>query len=145
MSEQHYRFKFYIGDWSGDGHGKRDVFFATSNKPVDAVREAYFAAKAKMPSLCPDCYCQNREDPRIDERILARLEAAGAPPGAVGQFRDDCPDDLVRAFAEIVVWFIQQGGPELVIELAPKDCTPVLFCGYDEQNRHIGLLGYGLF
>ncbi len=53
-----FAFQIPIGDWSGDYHSICEWFDATAAKPVGAVREAWFAAKAKLPEAChPDKFC----------------------------------------------------------------------------------------
>ena len=48
-----YKFVIPIGDWSEDGHGKHDDYVVTSNKPVEAVREAHYRILAATASTCP--------------------------------------------------------------------------------------------
>lgn len=36
------KFKFVIGDWSDDGHGKKDYVYFKSNKSANEIREAYW-------------------------------------------------------------------------------------------------------
>mgnify|MGYP003474037794 CR=1 FL=1 len=36
-----FKFKIPIGDWSGDGHGKCEIFIVECNYPVERVRQAY--------------------------------------------------------------------------------------------------------
>lgn len=128
-------FRIPIGDWSGDGHGKCDWYTARSNKPVEEVREAYFAARERMPTLCPERYCDEYEESRIKDPVLDALEAAGAPAHAIAEFRDDCPDDLSLVLAEIVVWFCMQGDPELRVELVQEEKPPMLIPFGDPKGR----------
>lgn len=56
------------------------------------------------------------------------------------------PDDIVRAFAQIIVWFLTLGDPELRVTLVPSEELPTLhFYGSDKKKREIGFMGYGLF
>lgn len=34
--------RFPVGDWSDDGHGNCDYYFATTNKTTQDIREAHF-------------------------------------------------------------------------------------------------------
>ncbi len=137
MNRVRYSFKFYIGDWSADGHGKCDTFFATAAKPIDDVREAYFAAKTKLPErLCPESYACNYEDATIPDDVVSALRALGCP----------VPNDDAMVgsdeMAAIVVWWINQGDPDVDVRLT--DIPALEFLGYDERGRHIGSFGYGV-
>lgn len=133
-----YSFKFYIGDWSADGHGKSDAFFATAAKPIGDVREAYFAAKTKLSErLCPESYACNYEDATIPDDVAHHLRALGCPmPVDVKMVGSD-------EMAAIVVWFLNQGDPDVDVRLV-TDIPALEFVGYDERKRHIGSFGYGV-
>ena len=63
MGKRHL-FTIPIGDWSGDGHGQDRSFYASASKPIEAVREAYFAAKEKLPpEACPENFCNEYDQP----------------------------------------------------------------------------------
>ena len=48
--------------------------------------------------------------------------------------------------AEVVVWFLNQGDPDIDAKLEPPTAVPMLpFYGFDEKKRHVGFFGYGLF
>jgi len=137
---QRHAFRIPVGDWSGDGHGKCDYIDATAAKPIGDVREAYFAAKAKVPALIhPESFCEAYEDSSVPDDVAAALRAAGAP----------LPEDLEDGFggdamAAIVAWFINQGDPACDVRLDGNPPPMLPFYGCDEQNRHIGFIGYGL-
>jgi hypothetical protein len=138
---RHKRFPFHIpiGDWSGDGHSKCEFFHATAAKPIVDVREAYFKAKKKLPKLCPERFCSEYEDDTLPDGVAAALRDAGCP----------LPDDLgtfdLADMAAVVVWFLNQGDPEL--DARPDNNPPEMlsFVGKDEKRRHIGFIGYGLW
>ena len=143
MSER-YTFKIPIGDWSGDGHGKCDYVIATATKPIEAVREAYFAARKKLPKCCPEKFCDDYEDGSVPADTRAALRKAGAPLGSDDDL-DNGDGFGVEEMASIVAWFINQGDPSLGVEIAPVDAVPSLaFYGYDAEKRHIDFIGYGL-
>jgi hypothetical protein len=133
-----YTFRIPIGDWSGDGHEKCDWFTVTAAKPVEEVREAFFVAKELLPHLNPEKFCCDYEDSLVPDSIAAEL----ATKGVLIDVDDFNPEDMAR----IVVWFLNQGDPELGAELTPEATVPMLpFCGFDKKKRHIGGMGYGLF
>jgi hypothetical protein len=136
MSER-YAFRIPIGDWSDDGHGKVEWYDATASKPIVAVRDAYFAAKAALPdACCPEAFCSAYEDGEVPEETRSALKKAGAKvPTEFG----------VDSMAAIVVWFLNHGDPDLDVRLDGMPPPMLPFYGYDEQKRHIGFFGYGMF
>jgi hypothetical protein len=138
MSE--HKFEIVVGDWSGDGHGQNATFVFTANKPIEAVREAYFAAKERLPHLCPETYADEYEDRSVPDETWEALKVAGCP------LPDDRDDWDSESMARVVAWFCMQGDADLKIEYTPKSALPMLaFYGYDDKKRHIGFIGYGFF
>lgn len=135
-----YRFVLPIGDWSGDGHGKCREFHVQSNKPVEAAREAYFAAAEKLGFTldADDGPCSQYEDDEISPDMHARLEGAGLP---LPNDSDEVTDDY---FAELVLAFCMKGDAELKLALEPH-LPMLMFYGADAKGRHISVIGYGLF
>jgi hypothetical protein len=140
MKKTQRRFSFHIpiGDWSSDGHGKCDFIHATAAKPILDVREAYFKAKKKLPKLCPERFCSEYEDDTLPDGVAKALRDAGCPlPEDLGMF--GTPE-----MAAVVVWFLNQGDPELDARLDDNPPEMLSFVGKDEKRRHIGFIGYGL-
>ena len=132
-----YAFMIPIGDWSGDGHSIKEEYHATAAKPIEDVREAYFAAKKKLPpECCPENFCNLYEEPEMAEESRAALTAAGY----------NVPEEIdAKAIASIVVWFLNQGDPSADVRLDGERPEMLPFYGYDKKKRHIGGFGYGLF
>lgn len=129
---------FVIGDWSGDGHGQNEEFWVESSKPLKDVREAYFAARDKLPKeLCPEEIC-NDSDKGIPEDTLKKIRELGFP-----DLDGEGPCDT-ESMLEYVFWFIRQADPEISFSVREKPDT-FAFYGYDEKQRHISFIGYGLF
>lgn len=146
MNSTRHTFTIPIGDWSDDGHGKCEHYAATAAKPIEDVREAYFAAKKLLPAICPESFCEAYEDSTVPAEVIAALRDAGAPPKVVAEFESETPDDRMRAFAEFVAWFVNQGDSTADVRLDPAAKTPMLpFYGNDKKRRHIRFFGYGLF
>ena len=133
-------FRIPIGDWSGDGHGQCDWYDATATKPIEDVREAFYEAKKKFPEVNPEIFCSQYEDREVADEIQEELKCLGAP------IPEEMDDFDSWSMAEIVVWFLNQGDPDLDVRLYQEATVPMLsFCGFDNKNRHIDFLGYGLF
>jgi hypothetical protein len=136
MSE--HTFSIAIGDWSNDGHGRCEHYWFKSNKPIEQVREAYFAAKKRLPKLCPDQFCDEYEQSEVPDSVYNALVEAGAP---------SLPDDGMCAnpdwMASVVAWYLRQGDPTLTIE-SIKHPPMLQFYGTDAKGRHIDGFGYGL-
>lgn len=137
MTEQHC-FEISIGDWSEDGHAEHQTFVFAANKPIEDVREAYFAAQKLLPDLDPATFSNEYEKPGVPDAIWQQLKLAGCP------LPDDRDDWYYEAMAKVVAWYCMQGDADLVIEYAPKKALPTLeFYGYDKLGRHISGFGYG--
>ena len=134
---QRYTFKIPIGDWSKDGHGQCEWYFATANKPVDDVRKTFFKAKKLLPEVDPETFCNQYQDGVLPEKVCKKLKRLGV---SINKHFDS--ENMVK----IVVWFLNQGDPKLDVVLEPEDDVPMLpFYGFDSEKRHIGFFGYGLF
>lgn len=131
-------FKIPIGDWSNDGHGQCEWYYATAAKPIEAVREAFFKAGKLFPKVNPETFCRDYQDGEVPGEVQAELKFWGVPFD---------PDEFwAREMADIVVWFLNQGDPDLDVRLDPEVAVPMLpFYGFDSKKRHIGHIGYGLF
>lgn len=131
------KFRIPIGDWSNDGHGKCDYFEATADcDDIEAVREAYFAAKEKFPDLCPEGYCKQYGDRVLPAHVAEAATADG--------WKQDSDWFGTFEFVELVVWFINKGNPALNVKLSPP-IPDLSFYGSDSKGRHISFMGYGLF
>lgn len=145
---ERFAFRIPIGDWSGDGHGKCKWFDASAAKPIEDVRLAYFVAKKKLPDACPESFCAGYEESKVPAKAVVALEAAGYPN--VDYFKPDqhghSEPPEHETMAEVVVWFINQGDPDIDARLNVKNDPPSLtFFGYNRKHQHIGHIGYGLF
>lgn len=131
-------FEFHLGDWSDDGHGKHVVVRCRANGNIDKVREAFHKAASRLPDyVCPTEMCSEYEDNRISEQAASWLKKHGAPRPK----KEECTLDWM---ARYVIWFINQGNPDLEVRRVKSPPT-LHFYGMDERGRHIGFIGYGLF
>lgn len=135
-----YAFKITIGDWSADGHGQADDYYVKANKSIKDVREAYFAAKEKLPeAICPENFCCDYEEGTAPDEVFKDLKKRGCPlPEDVDEFHKD-------EMVQVILWFLKQGDPTLELNLE-NDNVPTLHAyGFDEKKRHIGQFGYGFY
>ena len=157
-----YKFRIPIGDWSGDGHGHKEFFLIKSNKPVEAVREAYFAASEKLGYNLDGSHdakngpCADYEDRTIDNDWYSKLVRDGIlndnddisinEDEESGDVENETYDVDTDMFVGMVLAYLKVGDPELVLEVIKEESLPMLpFYGYDDKQRHIGYFGYGLF
>ncbi len=132
-----YMFKIAFGDFSNDGHGQTDTRVFKSRKPIEAVREAYFAGTSKAPA--PHTLCSEYEEDHLQPAALKKLKALRAP-----LYKGERAD--VDWIAKYTAWYLNLSDPELEIEEVPERQLPFLhFYGQDEKGRHINFIGYGLF
>jgi hypothetical protein len=136
-----YRFHLDIGDWSGDGHGKKETFLVESNKPVRASREAYFAAQKKLlerqwPGNIASTY---GERPIFDDHHIVEIKKLGFDFKLYSEL--DCVDPI--SMAHYTLWFIMRGDPTIKAKIIPLDTFA--FYGFDKKGRHTDFIGYGCF
>lgn len=153
-----YKFNMPIGDWSDDGHGKTETFVFGCNKPLTAVVEAFNKAAKKLPlETHPTEIFHDYEDHSLEAESYFSIFDAGYD--MLAGFNE--PEERARRLAELpdetwevileypqvekkelacyVLWFCQQGDPELIFsEETPAES---LF-GYGGLREHCG---YGLF
>lgn len=147
-AEKRHDFDIPIGDWSDDGHGKCEYFQASAAKPFKAVCLAYATARAKFKALgfSPEDLCSEYEDNEVPEETVELLKEHGF---------EIHPDDFyAEEFAKLVVWFLNQGDPDLDAMLTPaKKSRPMLrnwdYCKAMKTSTagedNLGGFGYGLF
>lgn len=144
-----YKFKFAIGDWSDDGHGKCDYHYVISNKPVEEVRELHYNIK-KITGVDIDNMCSNYRDSTINIKDYLKLIELGFDFSLYDFEKDDyddinygisCCDTL--AFVNIWIFLLKLVDKNLEIEI--EDIPMFQFYGVDKKNRHIHAKGYGLF
>ncbi len=114
---------------------------------LNDVREAYFAAKKKLPSfICPEKFANEYQNGSVSKEVVVECEKLGY------DFGSECKNENgeieyfhTEAMAEYVVWYINQGNSDCDVKLEPKINDMLSFYGFDEHKRHIGFIGYGLF
>ena len=137
-----YRFYMTIGDWSGDGHNQSEDFLIESNYPVERVREAHFQME-NATGINIEEMCSEFEEDEIDLETVRKLKRRGFH----FENRSGMGDGIISVpeMARLWVFLLMKTDKDLKLEII-DDNTPTLhFFGYDEQNRHIGDVGYGLF
>ena len=129
-------FKIPIGDWSNDGHAQCHWYIVESNKPVEEVREVHFRGCKEVFDIHSVCneyeeYQADLED--LPEWVREFFDHEGHPMNGSG------------GMAELWLEMLRRTDPDLVLKLVPEDISMLPFYGHDDQKRHIGTVGYGLF
>lgn len=134
-----FKFRLPIGDWSNDGHGKCDYFTVESNKTVEEVREAHFKARAEIFDI--EGFLSEYAENSVDDEAYDEL------PDFVKKYLEPC-DDVHYAMPEgmVRIWMdlLTMADPDLQLTLI-EDIPMLPFYGSDDEGRHIGLVGYGVF
>ena len=142
-----YHFKISIGDWSGDYHSVEQNYLVISNKPVEAVREAHFAMESVTGINIEDLCCSYGEN-TIDLETTGKLQQMGYEfSDVVIQDGMDCAVMSPSEMADLWLFLLMKTDPELKLELQtlPEEIPSLQFHGFDDNGRHIGSVGYGLF
>ena len=138
-----YKFVIPIGDWSEDGHGKHDDYVVTSNKPVEAVREAHYRILAATGVNLSDI-CNEYGEDYVKPETVKQLKALGFTfdSDPVDNNTFPTPTDMVKLWA----FLLKKADPTLELDIEfPEDYEMLTFCGFDDQGRHIDAVGYGIY
>lgn len=133
-----------VGDWSNDGHGKCDYFHATAAKPFKKVCQAFKAAKKlfKKEGFTPENICSGYQDNEVKKETITLLAKYG--------YKVNSEKFYTREMAELVVWFLNQGDPDLNAKLLSEDKKPPILRNWDycktmrDSNENLNSFGYGL-
>ena len=139
-----YKVKFPVGDWSDDGHGKCDWFHLESSVSVEDLREMYFDTCTRTGVVFDNEICSNYQDStKIDEQVkklgLTKEEVA------FDEEEFEVYGVTQDLFMNIFIAWLKKHNPGLELSVSQDDTPRFTFYGFDEKNRHIGHLGYGLF
>jgi hypothetical protein len=154
MSEFTHKFSFPVGDWSDDGHGKCEWTTIESNAPVEDWREAYFASveKLKEHDIAPDSNHGGRRDEGWPLHKMRKVMGYDFPATDYDwdeekeKATEDIPEIGFPSVEDIVGYtlaFCQVSNPALKYRIVKMPMFP--FYGFDDQQRHIGHIGYDLF
>ena len=144
-----YKFKLPICDWSSDGHGRCDYFLILSNRPLNELREIYFATNKKVNLYGLDGEYSPCSDYADNEISSEQIESLGLHPEDYDKFIEKyagITQFSPKGFAQLFVDYIMLHNPQVVLEIVQEEPVEMFpFYGFDEQNRHIGHFGYGLY
>lgn len=137
-----YKFRLAIGDWSCDGHGIHEDFTVLSNMPVEAVREAHYKIEEKTGIRIEEICSEYEEDEIEAEKVQIIKELGFNFENSTG-----LGDGITNPaeMARLWIFLLQKADPSLKLEIVPNDMPTLHFYGFDDQSRHIGFVGYGLF
>ncbi len=132
-----------IGDWSGDGHDKRETINIKSSLDKKAMEKAYKKGAKKLGfDFCKDV-CAEYEDNKIPSEKLDALVKLGLETKGMGLEYDlkrmkkdkDVGIGLWHDdFVEIYLFLIKLGNEEFTFEYLDVDTNPTINIG-----------GYGMF
>ena len=161
-------FKFVIGDWSDDGHGKYNYVHFRSNKTADEIRQAYWQAccdtqvafhHSDLTTM--DTYnnmSKDMEVSRIKWRILCNYEDSILPVEVMRRFKTNGIDeDMFEEMSEadgsqrivdaeelgkLLLWFISLPQEDFEYEIIRDEIESIN--GFWDKSLNVGF-GYGLY
>jgi len=136
-----YKYKFPIGDWSGDGHQHCDWFIVSGTKPVEHLREVHFKCDEVF-GFDPGDMCKDYNEMSLDEDIIDKIKKT------LGEsFLDDYDLECLSSNDVFKIWLsmLNHVDPELDLKETENDIPMINFYGYDKKKRHLETPGYGLF
>ena len=140
-----HKIKIQIGDWSSDGHGHCEDFYALSNKKVEEVREAHFLIKGKtgidIEKICSEYGETSIDRNHSDFKLIEALSTKMGHNDGVNEELYFDPEEM----AQLWIFLLKKADPGLDITLMADDIPTLNFYGYDDKNRHISQVGYGCF
>lgn len=137
-----YQFWMTIGDWSSDGHGRNENFLISASAPVEQVREAHFRIK-EVTGIDIENICSKYGEDEVDAETAEILKRMGF----LFENRSGMGDGILSTeeMAKLWLFLLQKADDELELALIENDTPYLHFSGVDQQGRHIGSVGYGLF
>src|SRR5574338_1441101 len=128
-----------LGDWSGDGHDKRETINIKSNLDKDAIMKAYEAGTQKLGfDFCAEV-AEEYEDNKLSEEKWKKLLEMGYQDGSgleeeAKEYNDGEISLWTDSFADIYLFIVKLGNEEFKFEYLTG-----------AQNPQIKIGGYGLF
>jgi hypothetical protein len=136
-------FNIPIGDWSGDGHSECVYFTIETNVSLETFREMYFQTKENT-ELSPEDICKEYQDSSLSEEQIKDL---GLNVSDYEQWiKDQSPPDLADSFFSLFIDYMKTHNSTLDIKVIQDPKLQMFpFYGFDDNKRHIGFLGYGIY
>jgi len=138
-----HKINFEIGDWSCDGHNQSESIKVFSNHPPERLREAHFMCPVKLGFEIGDI-CGEYEESEIREDIVDALRENGFD---MTKFTVEYPSarELIQLWVDILMYIDSELELELEKPEEREKLPSMHFYGYDKNNRHLKVPGYGLF
>lgn len=138
-----YSYSIIIGDYSGDGHDKKDTVTVKTNHNKDEILKAYAKAVKKLGfalSGNKDTILQDYEDGSINNEKYLQLIEAGInfDDKNLYEFNKDEDDD-----AEVVP--TSKGVADLFMQICKTQLKTLKYKIVEEEENLICGIGYGLF
>jgi hypothetical protein len=136
-------YKFPVGDWSKEGHGKCDWFVVKSSATIEEIREAHFSCNEKLGfeiGTMASEYC----DYSIPYKTLKKLVEFKILTVKLDEYENyDYEIDNSKEMIELWIKILNKINPKLKLKL--EDVESINFYGKDDKDRHLKTPGYGLF
>lgn len=139
------KFKFVVGDWSGDGHNLTETFYLESNMTQEEIREIYFETKEKttnaIDEICIDfeeniLYKEDFESLGLDYRkYLSKMDKETENTFCI----------YPSTYVYMMVDYLKLFNEDLVLNVINEGLDSLFNTGYDKDNRMLKGFGYGLF
>ena len=134
-----------VGDWSGDGHDKKEITMIRSNLDSDQIMEAYKKASKKLGFSFIDEVANDYEDRSFEREKLKALSDAGMNLDSIFKYEHDVKEALAalsdedsegislwsESYRDIYLFIISLGDPSFQFEIA--------------EGTQLNIGGYGLF
>lgn len=137
-----------IGDWSDDGHGKCKSFIFNTNKPVEEIREIHFKMESVF-GFTIQSFANEYENKTVSEEyleVLWQIMTLDQRNMIFSVWEEVWSIKSPSGMALLWSLMLMHVDPSLIIKADDPINYPTLsFYGIDEQGRHIGFIGYGLF
>lgn len=130
-----YHFSLVCGDWSGDGHDKRESTALTCNYSLQEVKAAYKIASEQLGvDVINDC-CTEYEDCYISSTVADKLREVGIFTGREDD-EDDPDEGSVFMWADVWVDVVMDVAKTVLKDLEWEEAS-------HSDKWDVG--GYGLF
>lgn len=129
-----------VGDYSGDGHSKTDVFFITSNMDRKAIKEAYSKGSKKLGKDIVKTICKNYEDSKFPIKLLEKLGIDYTTLDGYHDYQDEFDSDF-----DTEVHVYQDDWVQIYLAVVKLGCPSFEYTMMDSNNIAINIGGYGLY
>jgi len=133
-----------VGDWSGDGHDKDEVFYIKCNLNVTELQDAYKQGVKETGIDVSKC-CEEYEDSRFDKEDALKLLKEGKAFEFISKnIQKDIDDSIDDADDDDLTIYCIEMFAVLWLCVA-RIAQPTLKIQFNKNPPNIDIGGYGLF